>query len=36
MAGGLGKTGGFDLGFARSSDGLDTKSGCGWGGKCWR
>ena len=36
VAGGLGKTGGFDLDFARSSDGLDVKSGWGWGGKdCW-
>ena len=36
VAGGLGKTGGFDLDFARLRDGLDVKSGWGWGGKCQR
>ena len=36
VAGELEKTGGFDLDFSRSSDGLDVKSGWGWGGKCQR
>ena len=36
VAGELEKTGGSDLDFSRSSDGLDVKSGWGWGGKCQR